>query len=71
MGLTVISPENATKQYPDALFIITNAAHSDDIQRQLCGYGIDKKQITTYSLSTSPMDCTNMIMRLSDMEKFP
>lgn len=67
MGRMVISPESAVKQYPEAYFIITNAFHSDDIQRQLRDYGIDKKQITIYSLSTFPMDCTNMIMRLSDM----
>lgn len=67
MGRMVILPEDAAKQYPDAYFIITNAAHSDDIQRQLYEYGIDKKQITIYNLSTFPMDCTNMIMRLSEM----
>ena len=64
MGCPVMSLESALKQFPDAYFIITNAAHSDAIQKQLQDYGVDEQRITEYNLSTFPMDCTNMIMRL-------
>ena len=67
MGCTILPPQDAVKQYPDAYFIITNAVYIDDIRIQLYSYGIDKKQIIPYSLSTFPMDCTNMAMRLSDV----
>lgn len=66
LGCTILSPEDAVKQYPDAYFLITNVTHSNDIRMQLCNYGIDEKQITVYNLSTFPMDCTNMIMHLSE-----
>lgn len=64
MGCPVMSLESALKQFADAYFIITNAAHSDAIQKQLQDYGVDEQRVTEYNLSTFPMDCTNMIMRL-------
>ena len=69
MGCPVISPELAIKQFPDAYFIITNAAHSNAIRKQLYDYGIIQQQITVYDQSTFPMNCTNMIMRLKQTTK--
>lgn len=64
MGCPVMSLESAVKQFPDAYFIITNAVHTDAIQKQLQDYGVNKQRVAEYNLSTFPMDCTNMIMRL-------
>lgn len=68
MGSMIISPEDAVKCFPDAFYLITNAAHSNEIQKQLWALGVSKNQIMTYSLTTSPMDCTNMVMRCSGRE---
>ena len=66
MGCPVVSPKDVVGQFSDAYFIIANAGHSNEIREQLLGYGISDQQITIYSLSTYPLDCTNMAMRLSE-----
>lgn len=63
MECLAISPEEASKRFPKACFLIANAAHSREMQKQLCGYGIGEKQILTFGLQISPLDCTNVIMR--------
>ncbi len=63
LGSMVISPEDAVKRFPDAFYLITNAGHANEIQKQLWALGVSKDQIMTYDLTTSPMDCTNVVMR--------
>ena len=41
-GQVVLSPDQAVERYPDACYIVANKYHSDDILRQLSGYGIKK-----------------------------
>lgn len=41
-GYAVLSPGQAVERYPDACYIVANKYHSDDILRQLSGYGIKK-----------------------------
>lgn len=65
MGCMVGSPEEITAQYPDAHYIVTAGGHSEEIVKQLCSYGISRDQTIVYRLTTFPMDCTNMVMRLS------
>ncbi len=66
MGCPVVSPEDAIGQFPEAYFIIANAVHSDEIQEQLISYGVPRQRIAAYSLSTFPLDCTNMTMRFAE-----
>lgn len=66
MGRHVMSPKDAVECFSDAYYIIANAEYLDEIQEQLLGYGVSRQQIGTYCLSTFPLDCTNMIMRLSE-----
>lgn len=63
MGCTVISPKEAAERFSEAYFVIANAVHQDEMQRQLYHLGIYKRQITKYNLSSHPLECTNMIMR--------
>lgn len=63
LGSMVISPEDAVKSFPDAFYLIANAGHANEIQKQLWALGVSKDQIMTYDLTTSPMDCTNVVMR--------
>lgn len=60
MGRTILSPEDALERFPDAFYLITNAGHSNEIQKQLLESGVSQDRIMTYSLTTSPMECTNM-----------
>lgn len=69
MGCSVESPERIVRNFPDASFIIANARHVCDIQKQLYSYGISASQVITYNLSASPMSCTNMVMNFSDGER--
>ena len=68
MGSMIISPKDAAERFPDAFYLITNAGHSNEIQKQLLALGVGRDQIMTYSLTTSPMDCTNMVMRCSSRD---
>ena len=68
MGSMIISPKGAVERFPDAFYLITNAGHSNEIQKQLLALGVGRDQIMTYSLTTSPMDCTNMVMRCSSRD---
>lgn len=63
MGCPVISPKEAAERFAEGYFIIANAGHQDEMQRQLYNLGIYKRQITKYNLSSHPLECTNMIMR--------
>lgn len=63
LGSMVISPEDAVKRFPDAFYLIANAGHANEIQKQLWALGVSEDQIMTYDLTTSPMDCTNVVMR--------
>lgn len=65
MGCMIGSPEEITAQYPDAYYIVTAGGHSEEIVKQLCSYGVSRDQTIVYRLTTFPMDCTNMVMRLS------
>ncbi len=62
LGKVIVSPEEAIRRFPGAFFLITNAGHADEIQRQLVMLGVEKKRMRTYTYTTSPMDCTNMVM---------
>lgn len=64
-GCSIKSPEKLAKEYPDAYYLITNKAHSNEIQAQLLGYGIVKGQIGIYDQTTFPMACTNIFMGIS------
>lgn len=66
MGCPVMSPGDAIERFPDAYFIIANAGHSEEMQEQLFGYGVSRQLLSTYSLSTFPLDCTNMSMSFFD-----
>lgn len=66
LGCMVGSPKEMTAQYPDAFYIITAGGYSEEIAKQLSGYGVPKDRMTVYRLTTFPMDCTNMVMRLSN-----
>lgn len=66
LGCMVSSPKEMTAQYPDAFYIITAGGYSEEIVKQLSGYGVPKDRMTVYRLTTFPMDCTNMVMRLSN-----
>ncbi|BBF44121.1 putative capsular polysaccharide biosynthesis protein,glycosyl transferase family 2, YveT [Lachnospiraceae bacterium KM106-2] len=47
-GVKILSPKEAVKQYPDAVYIISNAKYGDEIQEQLREMGIDEKQTAMY-----------------------
>lgn len=44
-GFIVISVEAAVKQFPDALYVVVNQMHADEMRDQLIEYGIDEKNI--------------------------
>lgn len=62
MGCPVDDPEKLIHQYSDGYFLIANAAHREEIQDQLLGYGIPPQQIGAYELERSPIECTNIYM---------
>lgn len=66
LGCMVESPEEIAAQFPDAYYIITAGGYSEDIMEQLSSYGILKDHMMVYRLTTFPMDCTNMVMRISN-----
>lgn len=59
----VLSPKEAARRYPDAFFLITNAAHAGEIGEQLRNLGVAEEQTMVYTCSTFPLDCTNRVMR--------
>lgn len=65
MGRPVEPPEKIVDEFSDAGFVIANARHAHEIQKQLCSYGIPAEQTIIYGLFTLPLACTNMIMRES------
>lgn len=44
-GLFVLSPEEGVRKYPNAVYIIANAAHSRKMREQLVGFGIKETNI--------------------------
>lgn len=44
-GLTVLSPTDGVKRYPNAVYLIANAAHSREMREQLIGLGIKETNI--------------------------
>ena len=44
-GKKVISPEEAVGQYPDAIYVVANATHEDEMVEQLIGLGVSKEKI--------------------------
>ena len=41
----VVPPSEAGRRYPDALFMIANKYHGDEIERQLMEMGIEETKI--------------------------
>ena len=64
LGCLVLPPKEAAERFPDACYLIANAACADEMGRQLRALGVDGEQVTVYSLPASPMDATNFVMRL-------
>ena len=63
MGCPIQPLQSVREQYPDAHYVITiSAPYADDIRKQLEECGVKEEQISTYSLSTYPLDCTNKVM---------
>lgn len=63
LGYKVEAPEEAVRNHPEALFLITCGGYSEDVQRQLMGYGVPRVRTLIYRLTRNPMDCTNRMMR--------
>ena len=47
-GYEVLSPEDAARRYPEALYIVANKLYAKDIARQLQRIGIKKDMIYVY-----------------------
>lgn len=47
-GIGVMSVENMVKKMPDAVYIIANSRHADEMERQLIAEGIKKTNIIVY-----------------------
>lgn len=50
MGVDVVPPEEAVRNYYNDIFIIANKFHSDDIKRQLLNLGMDNESILIFKL---------------------
>lgn len=48
-GLNILSPDEGTRRYPHAFYIIANAAHGWDMSKQLAQLGIGEEQIVICS----------------------
>ena len=66
LGHKVEAPEDAVKEHPGALFLIVCGRHSEEVQRQLRGYGVPGERALVYRFTDVPMDCTNMVMRAAN-----
>lgn len=44
-GLLILSPAEGVKRYPDAVYIIANAAHGQEMKEQLAGLGVKETNI--------------------------
>lgn len=66
LGHKVEAPEDAVKNHQEALFLIVCGGYSVDVQKQLRSYGVPRERILIYRLTDIPMDCTNMVMRVSN-----
>lgn len=44
-GIVVLSPEEAVKRYPNALYLVANAYHADEMVKQLENAGIPREHI--------------------------
>jgi len=66
LGHMVEAPKDAVRKHPEALFLIVCGGYSADVRRQLCGYGVSRERALVYRLTDIPMDCTNMVTRISN-----
>ena len=48
-GIEVLEPQEAVLKYPEAVYIIANKYHGDEMKRQLCGYGVYEGNILLYT----------------------
>lgn len=48
-GCKILSPEEAAKKYPDAMYLIANDFHAQEMEKQLSLNGIGKHQISIFS----------------------
>ena len=62
-GVGILSPEDAVKNYTDALFILTSPALEDEAKKQLADLGVGDNDILSYRLSTTPHFCTNCMVK--------
>lgn len=68
MGCKILSPEEAVKRFPNAYFLITNAAHTSEIKEQLYSYGVSRQQVAIYEQSTFPLHCMHKAIQ-SDVKE--
>lgn len=47
-GISVVSPDEAAKKYPDALWIIANRYHQEEIRKQIVEMGIKTENIQVF-----------------------
>ena len=47
-GIRVLSPDIAAAKYPEALFVIANKSHADEMAGQLMGMGVQEERIYKY-----------------------
>lgn len=47
-GINILPPEETVRRYPDALYIVANKLHAQDIRRQLQDMGISEDMISIY-----------------------
>ena len=54
-GIPVISPEEAVKRYPEAIYLIPSVRFETEMRAQLTRLGIAEKNIFTYNAGTSDL----------------
>ena len=47
-GKVVLSPEDAIRKYPDAMYVIANLRNTESIKQQLKALGIEEKHICLF-----------------------
>ncbi len=56
VGLDILSPEEAVRQHPDAMYIITPKGYENEIVRQLVHNGVDIGQISIFMMALSGLE---------------
>ncbi len=54
-GMKVLSPKEAIRDYPDAVYIIASLRSAETIERQLCKYGISGEKIGKFQTTPNMM----------------